>query len=99
MKKLPTTPEKNLTDAINVSDYHLPRITISHKSVPIIKSHAMGESHTMTVKAKKISQNEKESTYKITHIGAKPQPKTKTYMLAPKGYTGKNYSSMESETI
>lgn len=70
--------------AVMEHDWNLPHVTFTHNDLPVAKDHEIGKTHTMTMKARKVSENENGSTYKITHVDAAKGKKAKRYLLDKK---------------
>lgn len=62
-------------------DWNLPRLTLNHNDLPNARTHAIGKTHTLVVKAKKTNESEDGSTYKITHVEAAKGKMPKRYLI------------------
>lgn len=73
MKAIPTKHPTNLKPS---EDWNLPRVSLDHKTSPASKTHEVGKTYHILFKGKKISHDEKRSTYKLTHVHTKPAKQT-----------------------
>lgn len=81
MKKIPTKTMDTKPSAVENNQWMLPSIHLSHAALPAGKTHAIGKSHVLHVKATKTEEDERGSRYRITHVEAKPAKKKKRYSL------------------
>lgn len=66
-------------------DWNLPHLTFNNEDLPVGKTHDIGKTHVMQIRARKVSENENGSTYKVTHVQAdKGKKNARRYLLVKK---------------